>query len=507
MDWNSGPSGPSLQIAGHTIHSTRAPEKEGQRFIDGLFKKLHAAAESSPAQIESESTAFKKGSESHIPTPEPKNRQNVLICGIGDGFLLKPLLDALESGDHSARSLQFYLYEPCNALRENPSPGVKEAAKHPAIQWIEDSHWNPPARFQFFILPSYQRNFPELQRAFRPDTNANTVEKWMRRWRRNFSIRRGQERVYARMPAQTSFVFLGASPALEDELEWPALKEYRDRYLLVCSDTALSQALRHGLVPDLVLCVDCAPATAYHLLQARNNQRLLLKKNEITSHPAEDAETKADPANSASSTGKSASAEKAKANKPEEESFDGTNKPGTEESAASIELPTIQALTYSAGPLFVRDFFGSEWLYESDFPDEQSEKPETGKWQSISNPTGNLSGLAIALAGSNKDNDLILLGSDAEGSIFQSHCRNTGYEYYGLLVQNRLNPLDQYYFRLGSRHYSRKLSAHKVRQKQTDAANILGLKLYRGKDPAWLAAMKEKPTLSSHWSVRRMSAS
>lgn len=320
---------------------------------------------------------------------------------------------------------KLYLYEPSLPLRDHECGPRKDPLLEEllslnngtGLEYVGSSQWDPPPRFQVRIFPSYQRRFPHLEASFRPDKNRNTIHRMMRRWLRNYSIHAssGPAR-YIRIPDHTSFVFAGASPSLNEELESPVLHRNRQKYILISSDTALPAVLRTGLNPDLVLSVDASPATSYHFLESFRI---------MESRSANLAEMR------------TAEAEQNGEAVAREEDRDGK---GT---AQWQGLPGV-LLTYSAGPAFLYDFYSRVVFYESDFPPELR-----ASWMGISNPLGNVAGLAISLVASGRGNDLLLLGSDGKNRP-RSHCRSTGYDYFAQIQQNRLNSPETYFSRPSS---------------------------------------------------------
>ncbi|MCB1303274.1 MAG: DUF115 domain-containing protein [Leptospiraceae bacterium] len=144
--------------------------------------------------------------------------------------------------------------------------------------------------------------------------------------------------------------------------------------------------------------------------------------------------------------------------------------PATAYHLLACPFQDVPALTWSGGPGFLSDF-GEEHLYRSDFP------LETGwKGQPISNPLGNLAGLAIALASCTSSRKLLLLASEGARRNLQSHCRNTGYEYYAKNRQSRLNAMDTYFFRLYDSGYKR---SQDTMSKQEELASRLGVEILR----------------------------
>ncbi|MEQ8349913.1 MAG: DUF115 domain-containing protein [Leptospiraceae bacterium] len=413
MEILPGPVGPELKIAGHSIHSSRAPLKEAHRFIDRLLEEL-----ASPSR-----------------SRESRPRGSLLLCGLGLGYVLDAFLTNTPALDSLCQSHTVYLYEPCRELRNSSRVGLEkkleELLKRKDIHYLDSAVWqNPPSQFVVRILPTYQRHFPEIQASFQPDRNENTVQKLMPVWTRNFRIRSKEMHTFIRMPENSSFVFIGAAPALESApFSW--LRQYRRLYILLCSDTALGFCLTKGLIPDFVLSVDPSPATGYHLLQAE------YAFSQSTEYP-----------------------------------------PGQLDENCKL-------LTYSAGPRYHRSLTVSEVLYESDFPAEQQKD-----WQCISNPVGNLAGLAVALAGSAAQNDLLLLGSDGGGTGLQSHCRSTGYEYFALGMQNRLNSLDTYFYRLARKGYAG--DSRDLVSDLENAASQRELRVFQKAGPEWMQRIENR---------------
>lgn len=360
----------------------------------------------------------------------------VLLCGLGCGYLLDVLLQERSLLQRFlSKGHYLYLYEPASSWRNHPEgpahhSALQELLKIPGIHWVEQPWQDPPARFEPAIFPSYQRNFPDLDRGFREGRNERTIRRMMKRWMRNYGIRSRQPQEFMRLPEGASLVFAGASPSLDREISLPALRKMRNRYILLAADTSFATLLQSGLVPDLVLCMDTSPATGYHMLMAsRYNQ-----------------------------------AKKA------------------------------TALGYSASALFLSDFFSRVLLYESDFPPEQQEG-----WLSISNPTGNLAGLALGLAVACRASELLLLGSEGTVEGFRTHCRSTGYDYYARSRENRLNSGETYFFNLSRKTYATegesRSSGHAsaTAKKQDEVAGKFDLPIFRAHSiDSWMDCMQDR---------------
>ncbi|MCB1170830.1 MAG: DUF115 domain-containing protein [Leptospiraceae bacterium] len=168
-----------------------------------------------------------------------------------------------------------------------------------------------------------------------------------------------------------------------------------------------------------------------------------------------------------------------------------------------IHAEKAAALGYSGSPLFLSDFFARVMLYESDFPPEQQED-----WLSISNPTGNLAGLAISLAASCRASELLLLGSDGTVEGFRSHCRSTGYDYYARTMEGRLRSVETYFYGLSRRTYATgnreqggALHSATIKRQQ-DVAGKLGVPIFRADSiHRWIDNMGHRQPARS-WSAR-----
>ena len=74
-------------------------------------------------------------------------------------------------------------------------------------------------------------------------------------------------------PVQRAFV-TGAGPSLESQI--PELRSIRESGFLIASDTSLPALLSYGIIPDLVISIDCQLVGYHHFLQGMPDQVPLL---------------------------------------------------------------------------------------------------------------------------------------------------------------------------------------------------------------------------------------
>jgi hypothetical protein len=74
-------------------------------------------------------------------------------------------------------------------------------------------------------------------------------------------------------PVQRAFV-TGAGPSLESQI--PELRSIRESGYLIASDTSLPALLSYGVIPDLVISIDCQLVSYHHFLQGMPDQVPLL---------------------------------------------------------------------------------------------------------------------------------------------------------------------------------------------------------------------------------------
>ncbi len=131
-------------------------------------------------------------------------------------------------------------------------------------------------------FPSYQRIVPNEIHSFieflksvqneQSQINSNTKAHFQKVWTHNYL--KNMERISSRKTGISWLfevkisnlipVFVGASPSLENEI--PKLKQNRNSYLILCSDTAVQYLLSNQLEPDYILSFDSGRGTLFHFL-------------------------------------------------------------------------------------------------------------------------------------------------------------------------------------------------------------------------------------------------
>ncbi|HAE21741.1 MAG TPA: hypothetical protein DCG47_05380 [Spirochaetaceae bacterium] len=157
-----------------------------------------------------------------------------------------------------------------------------------AASWIERLD---PRSLAYMVTPAYKEPYSEELRALRQVVdrfqekdriNEATLKRFGRRWVKNLA--RNADCVL-RYPGITRLrglargmpaTILAAGPSLDEVL--PALKDIRERSLIVCVDTALRSALRAGVQPDFVVVVDPQYWNARHLDRCVSPSSILISE-------------------------------------------------------------------------------------------------------------------------------------------------------------------------------------------------------------------------------------
>ncbi len=390
--------------AGGTLHSTRDPLREADRFAENLAREIRASSSDS-------------SSDGSI----------LLIVGIGWGYHIAPILQALPNH-------KIIFFEPVVEVREALRPerlGELRSSGARIAESLEEiraamgaSASSPPAgALELRILPAYQRLFPELAgdltrrleqmlaggSGSRTDVDQATTGRFMRQWARNFFINLRENECldflgahvrFSLPPAPSAVLYCGAGPELLTTLEphLDLLRNERRGIAVLAADSALAPLLHVGIRPDLVLSVDSGRGTAYHYQAAA----------------------------------------RVAANMDAADGDDGG-------SAPRFPFPV---LSWTAGPRFARRWFKRVFYYRSTFPFDQilgsdSDRPLGGiaQWE---NPSRNPAGLALLLADWLRVRRVYLAGADFRARGDVSHERGTGYTLFGLEDVHRLRSLEMY---------------------------------------------------------------
>ncbi len=157
-----------------------------------------------------------------------------------------------------------------------------------ASSWIERLD---PRSLAYMVTPAYKEPYSEELRGLRlvvdkfqekDRINEATLKRFGRRWVKNLA--RNADKI-VRLPGIARLrglaqgfpaTILAAGPSLDELL--PALKELRERSLIVCVDTALRSALRAGVAPDFVVVVDPQYWNARHLDRCASPKSILVSE-------------------------------------------------------------------------------------------------------------------------------------------------------------------------------------------------------------------------------------
>ncbi|RHX93333.1 hypothetical protein DLM76_14720 [Leptospira yasudae] len=227
-----------------------------------------------------------------IPIPASQ-RETVLIFGFGLGYHVESFLKRVPE------PVNVLILEPVVALKpiaekfsERISKSYEaEGHKIRMIFGLEEFLSKPLSSWLFegvdkvtpFLHPVYSRKFQDLALSFldslkqtsqsRISQNQAAKDYFQKIWTRNFvrnlssifknsnssSIVAGAKKDFFR---DKTLLFTGASPSLEDETNW--IREHRNRFHLLASDTSLGWLLGSGIFPDAVLSIDSSRGTIFH---------------------------------------------------------------------------------------------------------------------------------------------------------------------------------------------------------------------------------------------------
>lgn len=319
------------------------------------------------------------------------NQSKVLL--IGAGALFDRLLP-------TAKRLQLTIYEPVIQLRQLYSIQTQ-------LNLLDIASFKLSTKFDaVIVLPAYRRMFANLiqnlEEIFtKSATLANqidqkTTNKFLRQWMRNYSIHISDTQIHylTRIsPTPKAVLFCGAGPTLFHDLEKHRLRfsTTNNKPFIVCADTIAAALIYDGWPVDLILSIDSGFGTSFHL-------SLLVKvcKN------------------------------------------------------LQIEPPPV--LTWLAGSLFLTKANLKTIYVSTLFPPDQILAASLQLPPPFTNQFRNLLGYAVALTelNSQKKSELLLAGVGFTGQRSRFYCRGSGYDFYYLTKQNRLNPIETQSYKLES---------------------------------------------------------
>ncbi len=125
------------------------------------------------------------------------------------------------------------------------------------------------------IVPKEIENFKDFLNSIskgNSNVNSQTKNYFRRIWTQNYLKNISQlesNRIRINLLTKLNFsqltvVFVGASPTLESEIQ--KLKKYRDKLIIITSDTATQYVISEGILPDFILSIDSGRGTLYHFL-------------------------------------------------------------------------------------------------------------------------------------------------------------------------------------------------------------------------------------------------
>ncbi|GBF37849.1 6-hydroxymethylpterin diphosphokinase MptE-like protein [Leptospira johnsonii] len=234
------------------LHSTQNPIKEGERISLSIPKTL-------------------------------ENDELLVLIGIGCGYHAISYLKSVEV------PTKILLLEPFSELETLVGPLLKEKLGNTPVYYgwekfekLDRSDWMPTGtkNLRIFIHPNYSRRYPDLsqrivfffQKKGSVSQNKLAKQEFGRLWVRNFfrHLKKSSEtpnsyhilgRSLATKPGRIG-CFVGASPNLESEIDW--IRQNREKFFLLSSDTALGYLLENGIQPHGVLSIDSGLGTFYH---------------------------------------------------------------------------------------------------------------------------------------------------------------------------------------------------------------------------------------------------
>ena len=132
----------------------------------------------------------------------------------------------------------------------------------------------PEKDFSIFFHPFYSRNFPELcenfEKSLQKGTNAKTKNYFEKIWLMNYfkNLSMTEKKNFFSIESlkhicqNKTLVFTGASPELEDDIEW--LARNRGHIIIIASDTSHYFLLQNNILPDYIISIDAGRGTSYH---------------------------------------------------------------------------------------------------------------------------------------------------------------------------------------------------------------------------------------------------
>ena len=173
---------------------------------------------------------------------------------------------------------------------------------------------NPPnwklLSYAFVTYPYYAKKYPDFGSGYFKESipvNQVTIEHFSKIWIGNYfsNLIDSKEKSKLYLLTQQSFkwketniLFVGGAPTLENEIE--EIREKRENFFLLSSDTSSNFLLYNKVIPDAILSVDSGRGTSYHFREnfpdhipiitwLGANKEIFRKSNPIylifTSHP------------------------------------------------------------------------------------------------------------------------------------------------------------------------------------------------------------------------------
>ncbi|MBW7858133.1 MAG: hypothetical protein H3C43_07570 [Leptonema sp. (in: Bacteria)] len=310
---------------------------------------------------------------------------------IGAGALFDRLLP-------TAQRLKLTIYEPVIQLREL-------YASRTELPLLDISSLNTLPKFDtMIVLPAYRRLFKDIisriealfltQNPVISQVDQTTTDRFLRQWIRNYRIHLSSETIcYFNeiSPSPTTILFCGTGPTLFQDLE--KYKSYfepnKQPPFLICADSIAAALLYSGWPVDLITTIDSGFGTSFHLSLLVNLCKTL-----------------------------------------------------------DVKPPPV--LTWLAGTLFIQKSNLETYYVNTLFPPDQILTASSKLPPPFTNQYRNLIGYAVALSQLNHC-QLLLAGVGFTSQRQRFYCRGSGYDFYYLLNQNRLQPLETQSFRLESK--------------------------------------------------------
>lgn len=130
--------------------------------------------------------------------------------------------------------------------------------------------------FTVISLPYYQKRFRSeyhyfFESSIKKSVNELTKESFLKLWLRNFflnfeSLENTEVKFLnfnKKVLSKNYVLFCGASPVLETQIE--QIKEFRNKFFLISSDTAASFLIHKKIYPNAILSIDSGRGTIFHL--------------------------------------------------------------------------------------------------------------------------------------------------------------------------------------------------------------------------------------------------